>query len=90
MELQLGRVGTQIKQKLKQIKGADRAKTGEVIVREYIQGEADVKYKVSLYISTITMTMEGAAILCTQDDVSKQNVAEIYTSDRFPGLAESI
>jgi hypothetical protein len=90
MDIQLGRVGTQIKHKLKQIKGADRAKSGEVIIREYIAGESDVKYKLELYIRNITMTMDGAAITCAQDDPSKQNVAEIYTSQRFPGLAESL
>jgi len=90
-DIQLGRVGKMIKQKLKLIRGADRALTGEVILREYLGGQLDAFiFVLRLFIATITLTAEGAVIRAEQDNPSDRSVSEFYTSDRFPGLAESL
>ena len=89
-EVQFGQVGRIFKQELKKIKGADRAKSGEVIIREWIKGETNPVFVLSLYIQSIAMEPNGCAILATQDDPSNKGVSEIFTTNRFPGLAESL
>lgn len=90
-DVQLGRVGTQVKQLLKSIRGLDRAKTGEVILREYIAGQESAPvFVMRLFIRSVTMTAEGVAISIEQDNPADRNIAELYTSERFPGTAENI
>lgn len=90
-DIQLGRVGQQIKQKLKLIRGADRALTGEVILREYLGGQLEAPtYVLRLFLASVTLNSEGAVIRAEQDNPSDRSVSEFYTSDRFPGLAESL
>jgi hypothetical protein len=90
-DIQLGRVGTQVKQLLKSIRGLDRAKTGEVIMREYIAGqESQPVFVMRLFIRSVTMTAQGVVLSIEQDNPADRNIAEIYTSERFPGTAESI
>ena len=89
-EIQFGQVGRIFKQELKKIKGADRAKSGEVILREWVKGETEPDYVLRLYLATIATEANGAAILATQDDPSDKGVSQIYNTSRFPGLKESI
>lgn len=90
-DIQLGNVGQQVKQLLKQIRGADRTLTGEVILREYLGTNLGApEFVLRLFITSITLTGEGALIRAEQDNPSDRSVADFYTSDRFPGLAESI
>jgi len=90
-DIQLGRVGSQVKQHLKQIRGADRALTGEVILREYIGGQLGAPvFVLRLYLSTVTLTNDGAVIRAEQSNPADRSVSEFYTSDRFPGLAEAL
>lgn len=90
-DVQLGRVGKQVKEILKSIRGFGRAKTGEVIMREYIAGEESAPcFVMRLFIRSITMTAEGVVIRIEQDNPADRSVAEIATVERFPGLAESL
>lgn len=89
-EIQFGQVGRIFKQELKKIKGADRAKSGEVIIREWVKGEVSPDYVLRLYLATVATEANGAVILATQDDPSDKGVSEIYTTSRFPGLKESL
>lgn len=89
-EIQFGQVGRIFKQELKKIKGADRTKTGEVIIREWVKGETNPDFVLELYVATIALQANGAAILATQDDPSNKGVSQIYTTSRFPGLKESL
>lgn len=89
-EIQFGQVGRIFKQELKKIKGANRAKSGEVILREWVKGESQPDYVLRLYLATIATEANGAVILATQDDPSNKSVSEIYTTSRFPGLKESL
>lgn len=86
-EIQLGRVGRTVKQQLKSITGFSRLQVGEIILREYIEGEESAPvYSLLLYISTITMTQDGVVILAEQDNPAGRGSAQIYTGERFPGL----
>jgi hypothetical protein len=90
-DLQLGRVGKQIKQKLKSITGANRFLTGEVIYRTYFDGEESAPaFVLRLYIASATMTSQGAVLRITQDNPNDRGIASLYTSERFPGLTESL
>ncbi|WP_423186772.1 DUF1833 family protein [Alishewanella sp. d11] len=90
-DIQLGNVGQQIKQQLKAIKGAARAKTGEVIYREYLGNNLGApEFVLRLFITGISLTAQGALIRAEQDNPSDRQIAEFYTSERFPGLAESL
>ena len=90
-EIQLGRVGSQIKQQLKQILGADRALAGDVILREYISGQLGAPvFVLRLDLSAVTLTADGAGIRADADSGADFSISEFYTSDRFPGLAEAL
>ena len=88
LEIQLGRVGKMIKQKLKLLTGFARFDPTEVIIREFIDGATDGPFVLPMNVSTITMTAEGVAILAELDNPASRNVSEIYTIERFPGLGE--
>ncbi|MEC9061544.1 MAG: hypothetical protein VYC55_08060 [Pseudomonadota bacterium] len=89
-EIQFGQVGRTFKQEIKKIKGTDRTKTGEVIIREWVKGETSPDFVLELYVATIATQSNGAVILATQDDPSNKGVSQIYTTSRFPGLKESL
>jgi hypothetical protein len=91
LDIQLGRIGKQIKQKLKNIRGFDRFNSAEVILREYIEGqESEPVFVLKMYIATITLTRDGVVIRAELDNPSNINVSRIATSEDFPGLAESL
>lgn len=90
-DIQLGNVGQHIKQHLKAIVGAQRIKTGEVIYREYLGNNlGSPVFVLRLFIKAVSLTPRGALIRAEQDNPSDRQIAEFYTSERFPGLAESI
>lgn len=90
-DLQLGRVGSEVKQILKSIRGFDRAKVGEVIYRQFIDGPNSQPCKViRLYIRSVTMTADGVVIRVEQDNPADRSVSRIYTVDIFKGLAENL
>lgn len=90
-DIQLGRVGKQVKQILKSITGAARAEVGEIVYRQYIAGELTAPvFVLRLYITSITMNADGVAIRAEQDNPSDRRVAELYLPERFPGLAENL
>lgn len=90
-DIQLGNVGQHVKQLLKQIKGTARAQTGEVILREYLGTNLGApEFVLRLFITLITLTGEGVLIRAEQDNPSDRSVSDFYTTDRFPGLAESL
>lgn len=90
MEIQLGRVGRDVKQKLKAIRLAGTEfDSADVVIREYIEGELTTPmFTLRLFVASIAMTFEGVAILTQLDNPAGRNVAEIATIERFPGLAE--
>lgn len=90
-DLQLGRVGSEVKQILKSIRGFDRAKVGEVIYRQFIDGPNSEPAKViMLYIRSVTMTADGVVIRVEQDNPADRAVSTIYAVEVFKGLAENL
>jgi hypothetical protein len=83
-DLQLGRVGTNVKQVLKGIRGTARAQVGEVVFREYLDG-AEPVFVLRLFIRSITMTADGVVIRVEQDNPSDRPVLDVCTPERFPG-----
>lgn len=91
IEIQLGRIGQFVKVKLKALRGFDRFQAAEIIIREYIEGEeAEPAFSVRLYVSTVTMTDDGVAMIAQIDNPASRRVCRIVSADDFPGLAESL
>lgn len=89
-EIQFGQVGRLFKQELKNIRGASRAEVGEVIIREWVKGELEPDFVLRLFIRSIGVQPNGAAILASQEDPSGRGVSRIYTTTDFEGLRESL
>jgi hypothetical protein len=87
-DISFGRIGSELKQILKQIKGANRSLTGDVVLREFV-GQ-DLIYAVRLYIGQILIGFDNCTIKVQQDNPAGRSVASIYTADKFQGLAESL
>lgn len=91
LEIQLGRIGQFVKSLLKAVQGFDRFQPAEVIIREYIEGEETSPAAVlRLYVSTITMTPDGVAMIAQLDNPAARRICRIANADDFPGLAESL
>lgn len=87
MTVQLGRIGTDIKSKLKAIKDynlnfANTLQT-EYIYREFING---VPSTFSAWISNITISGDSVAITASDDNPALISVATRYSSQKFPGM----
>ena len=89
-EIQFGQAGRIFRTELKEIKGVDRFDGGEVIIREWVKGETNPDFVLRLYLASIALESNGAAILATQDDPSDKGVSRVYTTSVFKGLKESL
>ncbi len=84
MSVQLGAVGTDIKQLLKQIPKGGFMDSAELIYRVFLDG-AQVQY-LPLQISTITITTDNVVINAEQSNPTFRNISRRYTYADFPGL----
>lgn len=91
-DIQLGRVGSEMKQILKRIQGASRLKVGEVIIREWFKGQESFAPDIALrlFIRSIGITPNGVVIRAEQDNPADRDVSTRYLIDVFKGLAEGI
>lgn len=91
-DIQLGRVGLEMKQILKKIKGASRLKVGEVIIREWFKGQENFAPDIALrlFIRNIGITPNGVVIRAEQDNPSDRDVSTRYLVSVFKGLAEGL
>lgn len=87
-EITFGRVGSELKSILRQIRGADRSLQGEAILREYVG--ADQIYALRLFISSVSIGFDASVIRIQQDNPAGRPIARIYTSEDFPGLAVTL
>jgi hypothetical protein len=86
--LSLGRVGTEIKQKLKLITNTDRYKSAQMIVRYYIKGEESAPSNVPelYYISKIDIN-EGNVTITSSDELSfNSRISRVYREDELTGM----
>jgi hypothetical protein len=86
--LSLGRVGTEIKQKLKLITNTERYKSAQMIVRYYIKGEESAPSNVPeiYYVSKIDIN-EGSVTITSSDEVSfNSRISRVYREDELTGM----
>lgn len=92
MDLQLGRVGTDVKSKLKQVRREGKSNSqADVIIREYIEGELDAPvFALRLFVSAITITAQGVVVSLQLNNPAGLNISEIATIERFQGLEDNL
>ena len=89
MKIEIGRVGTQVKEKLTAIDNYNLAypntATTPFVYREFTDGVETVRF--SMWVREFVFDGQNVAILASDDNPSEINVAERQTVERFPGLA---
>ncbi len=87
--VQLGRVGSGMRNKLKQIRDFGFLQPGEAIYREHISDDLTAPTKVyKLFVSTITIQANSVALQLEDDNPINQDISRLYTFEDFPGLEE--
>lgn len=86
--LSLGRVGAEIKQKLKLIDNASRYKSAQMIVRYYIKGEESEPSNIPeiYYISKIDINEGNVAITASDELAFNSRVSRVYREDELTGM----
>lgn len=89
MKIDIGRVGSQVKKNLTAIDAYNVAnpntKTTPFTYYQFIDGvEA---YSLKMWVKSIALVGQNVAIIASDDNPAAINVAEAYTSERFPGMA---
>jgi hypothetical protein len=85
--IQLGRVGSDVKDKLKLIKDFGFMSSVEVIYRYYLSDdltEPVKKYK--LFGGSVILNGNSAGITAEDDNPTNQDISRVYTFEDFPGL----
>lgn len=88
LDVQLGRVGTDLKPKLKQIQLGGFMNQAELIYRVFYDGEPQLI--LPLEIATITLEDSNAVIRAEQENPTFRDLSRRYLAADFPGLALSI
>ncbi len=92
LELQLGRVGTMIKEELNKIRGTDAMKSIEGIYRVY-RGSmltSPMTTPIVLFCSSANLDSDSGALLFEDDNPASVTVSERYLAQDFPGLEVQI
>lgn len=90
LDIQLGAVGIDVKSKIKMITDAGWESPLEIVYRQHLSGETYPALVLEFEAETLTLQDLSAAIRAQQVNQAARDVAEIYTTDRFPGLSQSI
>lgn len=82
------RVGTDARSLVKTITDIGAMNGIEVVLREYLSNDLN-NPKVFYYLWSESMTINGPDVVVSVSDTNPniQNTAQVYTIDRFPGLA---
>lgn len=89
MKVELGRVGTMVKEKLRAIEEYNLANpnttTTDFRYFNFIDGVET--YRIEMWVKDVILDDQFAAIIASDDNPAAINVAERYEVERFPGLA---
>jgi hypothetical protein len=85
--IQLGRVGSDVKDKLKLIKDFGFMDSVEVIYRYYLSDDLTAPAKkFKLFGGSVVLSGNNAGITAEDDNPTNQDVSRVYTYEDFPGL----
>ena len=90
LDIQFGAVGIDVKPKIKQITDPGWQQPLEIIWRQFLSDITGPQVVLEFEAETLTLQDLSAGIRAQQVNQSARDVAELYTTDRFPGLAQSI
>lgn len=87
IKINLGRVGSQVKEELKKIRGFGHFVPTQVIYRRFLSDDTSAPVKVyRLYANQPTIKANDVTLTASDDNPSKQNVSRLYQFNAFPGL----
>ena len=87
IKIDLGRVGSEVKTELKKIRGFDFFTPVEVIYRRFLSDDTSAPVKVyKLFAGEPVIKANNVSFTASDDNPSKQNVAQLYQFENFPGL----
>ena len=87
IKIDLGRVGSEVKEQLKKIQGFGFYTPVDVIYRRFLSDDTSAPVKVyKLFANQPTIKANNVSFTASDDNPSKQNVARLYQFDAFPGL----
>lgn len=90
MQVQLGRVGSNIKQYVKQIntyrKTSPNVDPVVFTYYQYLDGDLNYHQTIQLWVSNIAIDGDSVAIRMADDNASGINCARLYDAVDFPGL----
>ena len=86
--LSLGRVGSEVRQKLKLIDNSSRYLSMQMIIRYYIAGEESAPSNVPeiYYISNVSIDENSVTITATDELVYNSRVSRVYREDELTGM----
>ena len=87
IRIDLGRVGSEVKEQLKKIRGFGFYEPAQIIYRKFITTETSGPVKIyKLYSSQVAIQKDNVSIIATDDNPSRQNISRLYQFGAFPGL----
>lgn len=87
LTVNLGRVGSGVKSKLKQITDFGFLSNMELIYRQYLSDDTSAPVKVfSFFVSDINFSEGSVSLAASDDNPTNQDVGRVYTFEDFPGL----
>lgn len=88
LEVQMGRVGSQVKSNLKMISATGFMTPAQLIYRVFLDNEQVLS--LPFEISTITIEDQTVVIRGEQENPTFRDISRIYLASDFPGLTQTI
>lgn len=87
IDIQLGRIGTQVKKELRKVRDGGFLESMEVIYRLFLSDDTSEPVQVyKLWTSAITLQASAVALTASDTNPANKNVSRIYRFSDFPGL----
>lgn len=87
INITLGRVGSEVKEQLKKIRGFGYMEPAQIIYRRFLSDDTSAPVKVfRLFADQPIIKANEVTITATDDNPTRQNVSRLYTFRDFPGL----
>ena len=86
--IDLGRVGSNVKDALKQVRGFARQRPHEIIYREYFGDDLTEPSRLwQVFGSEVSLSVDGVSINGTEDNPTTRDWSRTYIVSDFPGLS---
>ena len=90
LTLLLGRVGSEVKERIKMISGFAYMQQVEIIYRYYLSDDTSAPLKVfSFFGDQININAQDVSVNASDDNPTNFDISRLYTNSGFPGLEAS-